>query len=479
MPIRRRTRLFPSLVVIGLLCISPTVASAAMEACRGDCDLGNDVTVDEVLTLVSIAVGETDLGSCPVADRTCDGAVTVDEIIEAVSRALEGCEGSGRRGELVVEASSAQGILGTTSGGAVQGGTPRMPPQYAVADPGEVSVSVYASGLKVPWAMQFSPDGRMFVTERPGRIRVIRDGQLESQPWATVSPLTEIGEGGLLGLALHPEFPAEPYVYVCHTLTVGGEVQNRVVRYEEVDGHGVNPQPIVSGLPGSSVHNGCRLKFGPDGRLYISTGDGGRRALSQDLSSLGGKILRVNPDGSAPVDNPFPEAPRVWSLGHRNPQGLAFQPRTGALFETEHGPSGEVGVGAYDELNRIEPGANYGWPAVVGAPGLAQYRDPLLTYPYPSGPLPPSGVSFYSGEAIAEWQGDLFFGSLGAEHLQRIGLDACGRIVGIERLYAGEYGRLRDVIGGPDGALYVSTSNRDGRGRPRSDDDRILRLAPR
>jgi glucose/arabinose dehydrogenase len=172
----------------------------------------------------------------------------------------------------------------------------------------------------------------------------------------------------------------------------------------------------------------------------------------------------------------------VYSYGHRNPQGLAFEPQSGALFSTEHGPSGEFGLHAYDEVNIIVPGGNYGWPLAVGAPGLPQFRDPILCYPHEA--VPPGGATFYTSTAIPQWTGNFFFTSLRAEHLQRVVLDASRkRVIAIERLFekapdSGVYGRLRDVIEGPDGALYVTTSNRDGRGSPASDDDRILRIAP-
>ncbi|HYD50171.1 MAG TPA: PQQ-dependent sugar dehydrogenase [Terriglobales bacterium] len=451
-------------------------AHALIEPCPSDCDGGSAVTVDEIVTTVGIALGDQPVERCIAADQSCDDQVTVDEVVSGVDSALTGCA-TEARGTLAVAASAPVGVIRTNEEGVVIGGTPWMPAQYDVNEPPEARVDVYAQGLEVPWAMAFAPDGRLFVTERPGRIRVIDGGVLQPTSWASPEGVHTIGESGLLGIAVHPNFPTPAYVYVCHTLIIGTEVQNRVVRFEEVDGRGANPLPIVEGFPGSSVHDGCRLKFGPDGKLYISTGDGARRALAQNLSSTAGKILRVNDDGSASPDNPFPEAPLVWSYGHRNPQGLAFHPETGELYATEHGPSHEIGIGAYDEVNRIEPGVNYGWPAAIGAPMLAQYRDPLLTYPAPSGPAPPSGASFYSGELVPEWQGDLFVGILGAEHLHRVGFDACGRIAALERLYPNIYGRLRDVVHGPDGALYVSTSNRDGRGTPHPDDDRILRIS--
>ncbi len=382
----------------------------------------------------------------------------------------------------MVAASEAVGLLRTEADGTLVGGRPRMPAQYQVTDPEEVAVETYVSGLEVPWAVEFAADGRLFVTERRGRIRVARDGTLDPVPWAELGEVRVGGEGGLMGLALHPEFDREPWVYVCYTYFDGG-VANRITRIREREGRGAEEQVLLDGIPGARNHNGCRLKFGPDGKLYSTHGEIFARELAQDLESLGGKILRLNPDGSVPDDNPFgPESP-VYSYGHRNPQGLAFHPESGDLYATEHGPSRELfGLRAYDEVNVIVAGGNYGWPRAVGAPRDAAFVDPILTYP--DSPVPPGGATFYGSGLIPEWTGNFFFTALGARHLQRVVLDGEGRVVAIERLFQeaafrGVFGRLRDVIEGPDGALYVATSNRDGRGTPAPDDDRILRVAPR
>jgi glucose/arabinose dehydrogenase len=329
--------------------------------------------------------------------------------------------------------------------------------------------------------MAFAPDGRLFFTERPGRVRVVTAGKLDPTPWATL-PVRAAGEGGLMGLALDPDFETNPWVYVCYTFDADGALQNRISRLREVDGRGSGEAFLIERFPGGLAHDGCRLKFGPDGKLYATTGETFQRALAQELTSLGGKILRLNRDGTIPADNPFGPTSFVYSYGHRNPQGLAFDPQTGVLFNTEHGPSGEVGLGNYDEVNIIVPGGNYGWPLVVGAPGLPAYQDPLLAFP--DFAVPPGGATFYASSCIPQWTGNFFFTSLRGQHLQRVVFDASRRrLVAIERLfeqqiYRGVYGRLRDVIEGPDGALYVSTSNRDGRGTPAPDDDRILRIGP-
>jgi glucose/arabinose dehydrogenase len=385
------------------------------------------------------------------------------------------------RGELVIDASEPAGVVTELPNGTVVGGAPRMPPQYRVTHPTEVRVETVVRGLEVPWAMAFAPDGRLFVSERPGRIRVVHDGRLDPDRWATLA-VEARGEGGLMGLALDPGFQSNPWVYVCYTFDAGRLTQNRISRLRDIAGRGSGEQVLLDRVPGAAAHDGCRLKFGPDGKLYATTGDATQRSLAQQVSSLAGKVLRLNSDGSVPEDNPFGPTSPVYSYGHRNPQGLAFDPHSGSLFETEHGPSGEVGIGNHDEVNVIVPGGNYGWPAAIGAPGLAQYRDPLLAYPQFA--VPPAGATFYSSARIREWTGNFFFVTLRGEHLQRVVLDATrSRAITIERLfeegiYQGLYGRLRDVIEGPDGALYVSTSNRDGRGTPRTGDDRILRLVP-
>ncbi len=218
---------------------------------------------------------------------------------------------------------------------------------------GEPQVHAVARGLEVPWALAFAPDGRLFLTERPGRIRVIMGGRLEPTPLA-ILPVSAAGEAGLMGLALDPAFPQNGHLYVCYTTTPGrgGRLINRVVRLT-LRGTGAGDERVlVDQIPGASIHDGCRLKFGPDGKLYVTTGDAAEPRLAQQMDSLAGKILRLNADGSVPPDNPFPDSP-VYSLGHRNPQGIAWD-RAGRLFAAEHGPSG------HDEVNRILPGRNYG-----------------------------------------------------------------------------------------------------------------------
>ena len=351
---------------------------------------------------------------------------------------------------------------GAPAGAGTSGAGPDTP------DAGTLRVEPLATGLTAPWALAFAPDGRTFVTERPGRLRMLTpDGALVPEPVAEIPGVAAEGEGGLLGLALDPAFATTRRLYLYHTYRDGGGLRNRVVRYTEDGGRLGERTVILDGIPGAGTHNGGRLAFGPDGRLYATTGDGAQRALAQDRGSLAGKILRVGADGSVPADNPYRGSP-VYSSGHRNVQGLAWHPQTRQLYATEHGASGN------DELNLIEAGGNYGWPDVEGREHGA-YRAPLAVY---SPAIAPSGATWYTGTAIPAWRDSLLFATLRGAHLHRVTVDPGDptRITAQERLFDGQYGRLRDVQQGPDGALYVLTSNRDGRGNPSREDDRLLRI---
>lgn len=310
----------------------------------------------------------------------------------------------------------------------------------------------------------------IFVSERPGRLRLIRDGQLLAQPVATL-PVAASSESGLMGLALDPQFAANGFLYVMYTYRGERGLVNRVARLTLRGERAGEERVLLDGIPGASIHDGGRVAFGPDGKLYVTTGDAASADLAQDRSSLAGKILRLNPDGSVPADNPFPGSP-VYSYGHRNPEGLAWHPQTGTLYATEHGSS------ARDEVNRIEPGQNYGWPVVRGAAGDNRFRDPV----HESGDQTwaPAGAAFYDGTRLGPWRGSFFFGALRGQHLHRLVLGGPNfdRVVSAERLFDREYGRIRAVAVGPDGALYFTTSNRDGRGSPFPGDDRVLRVVP-
>jgi glucose/arabinose dehydrogenase len=281
-----------------------------------------------------------------------------------------------------------------------------------------------------------------------------------------------------MGLVLHPDFAANGYAYVMYTYRAGGRIVNRISRLTIQGGSAGDETVLVEGIPGASYHDGGRLSIGPDGKLYATTGDAGQRSLAQEPDSMAGKILRLNLDGTVPDDNPFEGSP-VYSLGHRNPQGLAWQPGADALYSTEHGPSGEMGLCCRDEVNRIVAGENYGWPQETIEMADNQYVDPIL-HSGANRTWAPASAAFYDGDLLAPWQGHLFFGALRGQHLHRVVLSGPGsdEVVEHEQLFEGEYGRIRDVAVGPDGALYFTTSNRDGRGVPDPDDDRILRIVP-
>ena len=343
--------------------------------------------------------------------------------------------------------------------------------------PFEPRLEVVASHLEIPWALAFAPDGRLYFTERPGRLRLVADGELRPDPVALL-PVGPVGEGGLLGLALDPRFSENGYLYVYYTYEEAGALRNRISRLTLQEEQAIAETVLLEGIPGAGFHDGGRLRFGPDGKLYATTGDARQPGLAQDLASLAGKILRLNPDGSVPRDNPVPGS-YVYSLGHRNPQGLAWQSSTGQLFSTEHGPSGEFGLCCRDEVNLIVAGGNYGWPEVTVAPGDPRFIDPIL-HSGTDHTWAPASASFYDGEVLWPWQGSLFFGALRGEHLHRVilGGPSMDQVLDEEVLFQGELGRLRAVVQGPDGYLYFTTSNRDGRGVPAPSDDRILRIVP-
>lgn len=334
-------------------------------------------------------------------------------------------------------------------------------------------ITVLASGLEIPWSMDFLPGGDILFTERPGRIRMIHEGKLVPEPAATID-VAAVGESGLLGIAVDPDFASNRFIYVYYTYFSAPDnrtMLNRVSRFVLAGGKASGEKVILDGIPGGlgdqGYHNGGRIRFGPDGKLYVTTGDGGVPENAQDQGSLGGKILRIEKDGSIPPGNPFPGSP-VYSMGHRNPQGLAWwhpasgggQPETGnwKLYASEHGPSGN------DELNLITPGKNYLWPTKQ----CTDKEDPaVLCF---TETIAPSGMSFYGDK--------LYLSGLRGTQVREITFDPAGEEVLSQQVFLIGYGRIRDVVV-KDKLMYVLTSNRDGRsvwsgGLPSSDDDRIL-----
>jgi glucose/arabinose dehydrogenase len=318
---------------------------------------------------------------------------------------------------------------------------------------------VLAADLEIPWSLDFLPDGRILLTERPGRVRLLHPQTgLAPEPVLVVEEVRHQGEGGLLGLAVHPDFENNRLVYLYYTHASGQGLANKVVAYTWEDNALSGARTIIEDIPGAQIHNGGRVRFGPDAMLYVTTGDAGTPEAAQDRSSLAGKILRLHDDGSIPADNPFAGSP-VYSSGHRNPQGLAWD-RDGNLWATEHGPRG------HDEINRIEPGKNYGWPAIQGderAPGM---ESPLLH----------SGSDTWAPSGADILGDSMYIAGLRGRALYRFNLDAENPVL-TARL-VGSFGRLRTVVAGPDGLLYILTSNRDGRTVPTGEDDLLLVVDP-
>jgi aldose sugar dehydrogenase len=322
--------------------------------------------------------------------------------------------------------------------------------------------------LSVPWEIAFVDETTFFVTERTGAVRVVEDGVVRDEP-AVVLDAVARGEGGVLGMALHPDFPDEASAFVYYTAEDG----NQVSRFDVADDLSMSGEEVIlDGIPAAPTHDGGRIAFGPDGHLYVTTGDAADPSLAADLDSLAGKILRVTEDGDVPDDNPFDGSP-VWSYGHRNPQGLAWT-SDGVLYATEHGPSGEFGLRANDEVNQIEPGGFYGWPFAIGGRSTGQGGPPadVIDPVAASGDddtWAPSGIAVVDGP-----DGEvLLVAGLRGSALLRFDLD--GDDVVTRGVEVDGLGRLRIVTVGPDGCLYLGTSNTDGRGDPAADDDRILR----
>jgi len=339
-------------------------------------------------------------------------------------------------------------------------------PQIGLGDTKETPQNIpvltqVAANLTVPWSLAFLPSGDLLFTERPGRVRIVdKEEGLLQKPLLEIDEAEEIGEGGLLGVAVHPDFEKNGFVYFYYTYQVSGEnVLNRVVRYK-FDGTNFSDKEIlVAKIPGASNHNGGRIKFGPDGFLYIGTGDAEEPSLAQNKASLAGKILRVTEDGKRAPGNPFGDM--IYSYGHRNVQGLAWDSQ-GRLWATEHGPS------ATDELNLISPGENYGWPLIRGDEEEKGMINPIL-HSGLGNTWAPSGGAFF--------RGSVFFTGLRGQTLYEAVVDG-DKVRELKEHFKGELGRIRDVVVGPDGFLYIATNNTDGRGAPKKDDDKILRLNP-
>ena len=342
--------------------------------------------------------------------------------------------------------------------------------------PANLQATTLVSGLDTPWDLVWGPDDHIWVSERGGRISRV-DPQTGERTTAGQLQVRESGESGLLGIAFHPDFDASPYVYAVHSYAASGATRNQLVRMRYEAGALGTPQVLLNGIPGAGIHDGSRIVVGPDRLLYMTTGDASNPALAQDRDALAGKVLRLDLEGVPAPANPFGNA--TYSFGHRNPQGLVFGP-AGALLSTEHGP------GDNDEVNRILPGRNYGWPDVHGFCDddisndervFCQANDVVEPLAAWTPTIAPCGADFYDADLVPEWRGSLLFTTLRGQALYRLALSAdATQVLETERLLMGRYGRLRDVLVGPRGEIYLATSNRDGRGSPAADDDRIIRI---
>lgn len=351
-----------------------------------------------------------------------------------------------------------------------------LPGEAQVAEPKEFRSEKHnfrlvpiSEPLDQPWGLAFLPDGRMLVTQKEGKIRIVGENGRLSAPLRGLPRIQEYGQGGLLDVALHPKFSQNRLIYLSHIREVDSGATTAVSRARlHVDGRLEGFSTIFTAVPPyrASRHFGSRILFGPDGKLYVTVGDRGQRTPSQDLGDHAGSVLRLNDDGSVPGDNPFVSRtgarPEIWSYGHRNPQGMTFDPASGRIWIHEHGPRGG------DELNLIKKGANYGWPMVTygrnysgtkitderSRPG---WEDGALVW-VPS--IAPSGLAWYSGKKFPNWKGNLLVGALRAQLLARLEMDG-SRVVREERLIAGFRNRIRDVREGPDGYIYLLLDEND------------------
>jgi len=350
----------------------------------------------------------------------------------------------------------------------------RSPTPSTLKPPGPLQLNQQsvAQDLVAPWAIDFAKDGSAWLTERPGRVRVIRGGRLVSEPAVTINVATASGcEDGLLGIAI-----GEPYAYVYYTYSGSGGNTNRVSRFSISGDKLVSEQVLVDGIPGGTCyHFGGRLKLGPDGWLYFTTGEGFVASRAADPNNLSGKIMRVHVDGSGR---------EVFAWGFRNPQGLAFD-SFGRLYASSHGPTGDLGLCCNDEVDLVQQGGFYGWPEWAASTrtsypqgSLPAARVPPLAESGRSTAWAPSGMTFYAPSR--DEMPTLLVAELKGEALRRLIIDAAdpAKVTSQEIVLQGQ-GRLRDAVAGPDGCLYVLTSNRDTRGTPRANDDQVLKLCPR
>jgi glucose/arabinose dehydrogenase len=342
-------------------------------------------------------------------------------------------------------------------------------PAAAAAAP-TLSARTVQSGLVHPWDVAFAPNGRMYVTERPGRIRVFASGAVGAARLKTftVPSVRAEGESGLMGIALHPSFASNGFLYVCASRMDEGQWRNQVLRYRVSGTTFTFSRYIIRrGMRAAAIHDGCRIRFGPDGKLYVTMGDAAVSSRAQNPTALNGKVLRVNADGTIPSDNPImPGATRrtaVYSMGHRNPQGIAFHPVTNRRYISEHGPD------VNDEINLIVARGNYGWPNVTGSDGVGGFRDPC--WASGSSTIAISGAAFTRTANWGSFRNQLFAVTLKEQDLRRYSISSDGRTAVQRAIYFDDrWGRLRGITSGPGGFLFLTTSN--------GSNDRIIRVRP-
>lgn len=360
-------------------------------------------------------------------------------------------------------------------------------PKYYELEEDRFTIQTVLSGLVVPWSLAWLPDGAMLVAERPGRLLVVDPNGQTPRQVIRIEGVDSSGDHGLMGLAVSPQFGTDRFVFLSYTRNRGDRLVSRISRFVFQVDRLFDETVLVDDLPAADYHDGLPLQFGPDGMLYAATGDGGQGQLAQDVGSLAGKFLRIDKFGHAPRDNPLALADGsrspVWTWGHRNCQGFSWHPLTGQLYATEHGPAlGVEGtLGGGDELNRIQKGRNYGWPLfhhdANGVLAGARCVVPLAQWTPGIGP---AGAVFYTGDKFPSLRNKLLFVALRGEALVCVTFDEKNpdRIDDVSAVLEKQFGRLRAVAVGPDGLIYLTTSNRDRRGVAMVSDDRILRLAP-
>ena len=334
-------------------------------------------------------------------------------------------------------------------------------------------VAQVATGLFVPWSIAFTSENRFLVTERNGSIKAVVDDVLQEKVLLQFEDVETGSEEGLMGLAVDPAYAVNKYLYACYAYEKDGALVDKVVRLFDAENSITLDKVILDDIPAASNHAGCRVKFGPDGMLYVTTGDATDRLIAQDLNSIGGKILRINKNGSIPADNPFSNSP-IYSLGHRNSQGIDWTEQ-GYLLESEHGPSGFDGAPGGDEVNFITSGANYGWPIVSHEEIDPEFMTPLEVF---TPAIAPGSLMVYKSDLIPQFKGNVFIGGLRGEGLYMMSFkdEFYKEVETTVKIDEVNFGRIREVVESPTGEIYFTTSNRDGRGTLRAEDDKIYKI---